>query len=72
MKDLHMTEARRRPVTWMAVVYPEVAYVLDVYPEELARARRELRGAIRGEFASKEEAADAVVEAARRPAGRRH
>jgi hypothetical protein len=68
-----MSEARRRGrVIWMAVVHRDVAYVLDAYPEELARYRRELGAAIRGEFASSDEAAAVVAETARRPAGRRH
>jgi hypothetical protein len=68
-----MSDASRRGSRiWMAVVHRDVAYVLDAYPEEMARYRRELRGAIRGEFASCDEAAAAVVAAAaRRPVGRR-
>jgi hypothetical protein len=65
-------ESRRRDVIWMAVVHRDVGYVLDAYPEEVARYRRELRGAIRGEFASKDEAADAVVQACRPAAFRRN
>ena len=64
--------SRRRDVIWMAVVHRDVGYVLDAYPEEVARYRRELRRAIRGEFATCDEAAAVVAEAARRPAGRRH
>jgi hypothetical protein len=63
-----MGEARRREhVIWMAVVHREVGYVLDAYPAELARYRRELGAAIRGEFATSAEAAAAVVRACRRP-----
>ena len=62
-----MGETKRRgPVVWMAVVHREVGYVLDAYPDELARYRRELRTAIRGEFASSDEAAAVVARACRR------
>jgi uroporphyrinogen-III synthase len=66
-EELHMAETRRRgPVVFMAVVYHNVAYVLDAHPDELARCRRELGTAIRGVFTSSDEAA-AVVQACRRP-----
>jgi hypothetical protein len=62
-----VAEARRRGhVIWMAVVHREVGYVLDAHPEELARYRRELGAAIRGEFASSDEAAAVVVRTCRR------
>jgi hypothetical protein len=66
-----MGEARRRGhVVWLAVVHREVGYVLDARPEELARYRRELRAAIRGEFATSDEAAAVVVRACRRSESR--
>jgi hypothetical protein len=66
-----MGEARRREhVIWLAVVHPDVGYVLDAYPAELARYRRELGTAIRGEFASSDEAAAVVVRACRRSESR--
>jgi hypothetical protein len=62
-----MGETKRRgPVIWMAVVHPDVGFVLDAYPDEVARYRRELRGSIRGEFANHDEAAAVVVRACRR------
>jgi hypothetical protein len=62
-----MGEARRQGhVIWLAVVHHDIAYVLDAYPEELVRYRRQLGAAIRGEFASSDEAAAAVVRACRR------
>jgi hypothetical protein len=62
-----MDEARRQgPVVWLAVVMRDVGYVVDAAPDEVTRYRRELRGAIRGEFATSDEAAAVVVRAGRR------